>query len=315
MAANTEDLSDSAVSGFHTIDTVRYENFTPQNLDEFNRILLAIKKNGKFNFLTEFREKLESHIANPAGHEFDLTLLEDEIVDQMYVVFTNYGYTGSKFDMLNNIYKDVTVGNDTDINAGISYDKAMSVIYWKKWFDKHELNLGSHMSIRNIFYHKNTVNIHPIVSITDYNKTTGVDISTIWNGYNGLVVFTYDWKNKKTTGNLFSITTENGTVSCNVSTTGVSVVVDGNTLSIPFNKTSTSNTYLFLFDHNHIVFRDANNRKVIDLSDQNNGSNSLTGTGVGIAFTGTCGVNSDGICKFDYYNHSVSETEELFFLN
>lgn len=314
MAANTEDLSDSTVSGFHTIDTVRYEDFTLQNLDEFNRILLSIKKDGKFNFLTEFREKLESHINNPAGHEFDFTLLEDEIVDQLYTLYTGYGYTGSKLDMLSNIYKDVAVGNDTDINAGISYDKAMSVVYWKKWFDKHELNLGSHMSIRSIFYHKNTVNTHPIISINDYNKTEGIDISTTWNGYAGAIVFTYDYRDNKINGNLFSITTENGSVSFDTDTNNVSVSVDGNTLSVPMSTTRTSNTYLFVFDKSHIVFRDANNRKNIELSNTGSSGNSLSGTGVGISFTGTCGSNHNCINRFDYFNHSISETEELFFL-
>lgn len=318
MAANTEDLSDSTVSGFHTIDTRRFEGFTPQNLDEFNRILLSIKKNDKFHFLETFRQQIESHIANPAGHLLSFSLLEDEIVDHLYVMYTDRGYTGSKLDMLENFHKNIEVGNNDDIKAGISFEKAMSTVFWKQWFDEHNDGLGSHMTIRRAFYPVNTVNKVAALSVNDYNPVKELTIDKNWNSSEMTVTFDYDCS-KKVTGSLFDIYFDDDKLMEIVgSDTGVKLIYDDISLALDFPVGIGVNQYLIYFTSDKLVFRDVLNRKVITNAESNSGNTvryPFTGSATSIVFTSTAGDFGSYIPRFSVFPGSIRDSEELFFVN
>jgi hypothetical protein len=318
MAANTEDLSDSTVSGFHTIDTRRFEGFTPQNLDEFNRILLSIKKNDKFNFLESFRQQIESHIANPAGHRLAFNLLEDEIVEQLYTLYTNSGYTGTKLDMLQSVYKNITVGDSDDVKAGIAFDKAMHVVFWKQWFDKHNDGLDSHMTIRKAFYPVNTVNKVAAVNINDYNPTKEVTFDKNWNSSEMTINFTYDFSTK-VNGELFMIIFDNDTsMEITGSDTGVTVTYEDYSATIDFPENLTIDKYLIYFDNEKLVFRDALTRKIISSSDSTDSSDAvriIDGTATSITFASTAGDFGSSIPWFSAFAGSIRESEELFYVN
>lgn len=318
MAANTEDLSDSTVSGFHTIDTRRFEGFTPQNLDEFNRILLSIKKNDKFHFLETFRQQIESHIANPAGHRLAFNLLEDEIVEQLYTLYTNFGYTGTKLDMLQSVYKDIVVGDSDDVKAGIAFDKAMHTVFWKQWFEKHDTGLGSHMTIRKAFYPVNTVNKVAAVNINDYNPTKEVTFDKNWNSSEMTINFTYDYSTK-VNGTLFMIIFDDDTsMEVTGNDTGVTVTYEDYSATINFPDNLTTDKFLIYFTNNKLVFRDVLTRKVISGSDSTDVSDDvhlIPGTATSITFASTAGDFGSYIPWFSTFAGSIRESEELYYVN
>ena len=318
MAANTEDLSDSTVSGFHTIDTRRFEGFTPQNLDEFNRILLSIKKNDKFHFLETFRQQIESHIANPAGHRLAFNLLEDEIVEQLYTLYTNFGYTGTKLDMLQSVYKDVTVGDSDDVKAGIAFDKAMHTVFWKQWFDSHNDGLGSHMTIRKAFYPISTVNKVAIANINDYNPTDEIIFKENWNSSEMTINFMYDYKTK-VNGTLFMIIFDDDTsLEVTGNDTGVTITYENYSATIEFPDKLTADKFLIYFTNNKLVFRDVLTRKVISSSDSGNVNSDvciIPGAATSITFASAAGNFGSYIPWFSTFAGSISESEELYYVN
>ena len=139
--------ADSKVTGFGVITTAGYEGFTERILSEFERILNKLSDSDKAHTVTDFYTKLYKHLQNPAGHDISWINYKKDLISQLYRIYRELHYTGSSKDMIKSTIKNIEIGTDKDVSAGISDTKGMNVVQWKPIFDKHLESMAAHYRI------------------------------------------------------------------------------------------------------------------------------------------------------------------------
>lgn len=160
------DLTDSKVTGFGMITTGRYEGFTERILSEFERILNKLSDSDKVHTVIDFYTKLQKHLQDPAGHDISWINYKQDLISQLYRIYRELHYTGTTKDMLNAVIKDIEVGTDKDVSAGISTTKGMTAVQWKPIFQKHLESMAAHYRIYQTLNPDNAFRARPAYYIS-----------------------------------------------------------------------------------------------------------------------------------------------------
>lgn len=226
---------DSKVSGFNTISTYRFEEFTDRNLSELERVLISLRSSKDFQNISQFYTKLQEHLKSTSPHSINTSSYTDTFIDQLYAVYRKYGGTSKRENMLLEVEKNIPIATNSDVTAGINDNKAVSAVQFKRMFDEHKNNLNAHVKLRDailldhIFTGCATLHLSSIFS-TDSNT---IDVTDIWNSTEGTLVL----KNKiRANGTLFTVNDNSNQLIAVTHQDGIITIdINGNTtdLAIP----------------------------------------------------------------------------------
>lgn len=307
------------VSGFRGMYTVRYERFTSRNIDEFNRILLAIEQGDKYKSVNNLYEGIEEHINNSLPHPIKLD--KDEILSVFYDMYLSLGNEGTIADMVDRIDKKLSIATPSELAAGLSYTKTVSVNVLKEYWKTHLTKLSAHMPIRDTISHNACVNVMPIFffDIQNWNTELSYSLENMWNTDGMTIVF----KCGTTLGELFHIEFKNHILTFNVNSDNVNVMFDGYQLTQIDNTLLDIDTYVFSYSPKKVVLRNATQRDEVETVVY--ADNELPGY-IGrewvlpsspkfLVFNDNIGSANSNLREFGMYNFQVKKNEELFFIN
>lgn len=137
----------TAVSGFHTLDTTQYLGFTEKFISTFEEILTNFTQLPKTQAILSFYDTLTQHIRDPQAHDLDLSAISGELVKQLYRAYRDNGFTGSITDMLLGIIKTIEIATIEESKLGVDVTKAINVPDWQAIYQQHQTNRRAHRHI------------------------------------------------------------------------------------------------------------------------------------------------------------------------
>lgn len=141
----------SVVTGFYKYDTRKFRDFTPEHLSMLERIVLKYRNKEPLSLLMKFYPQLEQHLNDTNPHDFQVAPFAQELLDQLYTIYQQQGYTGSVTDMLEAILKNISIANvDTIFHTASRYE-AINAPGWKKLMDAHKEKQYAHDDIFESF--------------------------------------------------------------------------------------------------------------------------------------------------------------------
>lgn len=159
--AEATTIQDSSISHFHSISTVEYSGFTSQNMSDFERIIMAYTKMPKTQAMMTFYDRLQRHIADAKAHNLDIDDLQDSLITQLYYIYRNLGFTGTREDMIVAMIKTIEVGTIDQCLAGVNPIAGVTVPGWLTMCSKHENDPKAHDSFFNSLLPNDALNEDP----------------------------------------------------------------------------------------------------------------------------------------------------------
>lgn len=300
----------SRMSGFNTLSTLRFENFTERNLSELERILISLRDSADYQNITNFYFKLSEHLTNTAAHQIDISQYSDIIIDKLYETYRRYGGTASRSEILLQIEKDIPVATNADIAAGINDSKAVTAKQFKNVFNRHVDNLNAHEKLRNAIM---VEDVYPgyatlyLSSLFRHDLNT-VDVTDIWNNSEGTLIL----RNKiREPGLIFAMKQGNAVVmSFTVDAENNIVVTIGQeTLTIPIATGLIKDCIVVTYTLNEILVADAT--EVISIPRQHDLNITTLELPNGISDT----LTGNDLYNLVYYPLSATRSEVRFLLN
>lgn len=187
------------VSGFHSIDVIRYDGFTERMLSDLEVIITNFYNLPKVQAMIQFYDDLSNHLFNsPGAHDIDITPWSPELIQQLYRTYRSSGFVGTKQDMLSSIAKFIEIGSMEDYIAGFSDKKAVNVLGWQYLFKKHSADKHAHKSIFEIIQPNAVLNREPGFYFShlfgdqfQIFQTDGGYTITSWNQNSGTLYFDF----------------------------------------------------------------------------------------------------------------------------
>lgn len=311
-----DNLNEDIISGFSDYNSCRFEGFTERNLVDFLNILDNIQKTEKYEKMSKLYEALQSHLlATNDAHIFSLSEMKDDVIGTLYRLFRKHGYKGSVKDMLFAVVKTIEVGDDNDVAAGMSKEKAETAVAFNKVLVEHYNKDYAHRNISDSITPSICVNRYPYL-IIDNNSDKTINIYNIDNLLNcGIILFEYWFNHKPNQGELFRIGFKQGSLIFTATTSGIDVSLNSNVvLHLAYPDNLKINKYLFSFDKNGITLRDEINSIHNSNTVLSDGNNIVLPTNV-LPIGGGSRSRSDGINKIYVYDYNLSDEEKTYLLN
>ena len=154
-------IDDSTVSNFHSITTVEYSGFTSQNMSDFERIIMAYTKMPKTQAMMTFYDRLRNHISDARAHNLNIDGISDSLITQLYYIYRNLGFTGTRADMIVAMIKTIEVGTIDQCLAGVNPKKAVTVPGWQAMFNEHETDVKAHAAFFDSLLPNDALNEDP----------------------------------------------------------------------------------------------------------------------------------------------------------
>ena len=158
---DTTNIDDSTVSNFHSITTVEYSGFTSQNMSDFERIITAYTKMPKTQAMMTFYDRLRNHISDARAHNLNIDDISDSLITQLYYIYRNLGFTGTRADMIVAMIKTIEVGTVDQCLAGVNPKKAVTVPGWQAVFNEHETDVKAHAAFFDSLLPNDALNEDP----------------------------------------------------------------------------------------------------------------------------------------------------------
>lgn len=195
MTDNTE----AEVSGFNSIDAIRYVGFNDRFISTFEEILTNFSNMQRTQDIINFTSKLRQHINNNNAHDLQLDDVSSTLIDQLYEMYRQYGYTGTTGDMLDALLKQVDIGTLEEVILGVSQTKAITAPCWQVLADRHNANVRSHKHIFETLQPGDAFNVTPQLFLNYYlrqiDETFRGDTVTLseWNPHEGTIYFKFGY--------------------------------------------------------------------------------------------------------------------------
>ena len=328
------------VSGFYSIETVRYQGFNEQLLSELERIVYAFYQKPKVQALMNFYDDLHNHIFNsPSAHNLDIAQFAPELIQQLYKTFRERGFHGSVYDMLMAIAKFIDIGSLNDIKLGTSRVKAVNAIGWKYIFQKHATNKKAHPPRFEVFQPDASFNVYPSWGFNHLFKEQ-FDIFTeegytlpAWNLREGTQTFEFSYSllQEWETFHLFSLSNPNGDVTCslqkmNTKTSLGNILVEWKnadkyttlfSIPLPIEPIGV-NRVVLAYNNSILIYRDIHTiNQFVFTSDIPNPLTSKNLSPIALMLGAPLQQKAAPIAMRDiaYYHTKATEQEQVFFLN
>ncbi len=323
------------ISGFHTIATRKPINFNEINTSELERILNSFILSPEFITIKKFFENLDYHLTDTAPFHINMQNYKNDLVEQLFQIYIQAGYSGEYKDMLNSIVKDIDVASNEIARIGVSTTQAMTAQQFKNFFKKHVESIGSHYHLFQPFRIKANWNLMPLIHFTsdykeDYNPyiEDGYTV-TEWNPTSGTIIIDFKYitdlpkeilvfhfEDPVIRDNI--LTTESGVITFRtVPYEQVMYIADkvhnksANTTAIPmtFDTRYGSDRLIISYDLNQTFIRTLTNNVISEFNLFHHNITSLE-------FKQELGgEGQSSINEFAYYNVAADETEAVFLLN
>jgi hypothetical protein len=301
-----EKLDDSIISNFVAVDHHQFSDFTPENLDEFNRILKSLLTNRIQPFADVIRA-VHDHLNDRVGHPSVLKEHYAEIIDDIYQTYLEVGGTGTVADMLSCLDKsDVKVGTPEDVAAGISTSKTTSAVAWKRLFDEHLNDSNAHEELLNSIDIPKPFKSFPSLVFNDMVPLASgsvVDLAPVWNEDGTTIAFNVAISDY--TGDLFELEFGDKTLK---------LTCDENTVSVIANRTFLTSVprvigpYLLKLNETNVYLVNSSTRAEVDYPSRYDEPSTFTlATAIGgrssiiadfILYSQMCPIDSE-----DYFFH------------
>ena len=114
------------VSNFSEISTYKYDRFNEMVLSQLEQIIINFTNLPRVQALIQFYDTVDKHIFHePKAHGFSINPYKSELINQLYQVYLNFGYTGDVKQMLFSFIKNIEIATHEDINYGWDKTKAL----------------------------------------------------------------------------------------------------------------------------------------------------------------------------------------------
>lgn len=312
------------VSNFSEISSYKYDKFNEMVLSQLEQIIINFTNLPRVQALIQFYDTVNNHIFHePKAHGFSINPYKSELINQLYQVYLNFGYTGDPKQMLFSFIKNIEIATHEDINYGWDKTKALPLSGWNTLFKKHDDNPKAHQELYDLFNQYGVKFLEPYF----YFNYCGLDNDVLfnqndftidkWNQNRGTLYCEFNLSKSNITDNvltLFRLKALDKEIKFEVQ------VIDGK-LYLAFN--SGSNIYLLkspietkgldrfiiTYDENMCEFRNLIDHKVIKDFDFNHFNPFVMHGDLNISH------NDTAIRELAYYPVVTRSNDQLFFLN
>lgn len=317
------------VTGFHSIDSIRFEGFTEQLLSEFERVIASFYQQPTMQAMATFHDDLRAHIyCTSRCHSIDLSPFAPELIKQLFRAYRDAGFKGTVTDMFLSIVKLIEIGSHDDVLAGISQHHALNILGWQYLFNAHRCDKQAHSRIFDLIQPHDALNREPVFHFDaclpeyyDVYKEHGYTIPG-WNRLSGTLFFDFLYDNTSADESkvveLFSINFLTYKLWFDVN---YSKSVKGhlqirreqnNTftllteIELPF-EGHGYDRFLLSFVHDELLIRDL--LKTVRIK------NFFVGSPLSLHLEAPLGHTGTAMREISYYRTATSPDEQLFFLN
>ena len=296
-------MTDSKITGFDTLSTLRFEGFTERNISELEQILLNLAKSESVQCIKDFYINLHNHIKANKGHDLDISGYETEFIYQLYEVYRRYGNTGSIKDMPLHVEKNVPIATNRDVDAGFNDTKAVTAKQFNSMFQKHLDNPEAHHPIYDALVPDATFTGTPTISLMRYiNPNTEVDVTDMWCTSGGTIVIKYTCN----TAEECNILTLSGNKNIRLFTENnkLFIDIDSTITELPRYEGLTKDTLVISYKNNKLTI--ATTKEITEIT-----LNSI----LDISTVNPYMENTKPTHRFIYYPQSATADEIRFLLN
>lgn len=314
--------TDAKVSGFSEVSGYKYDGFNEHVMSELEQILIKFSGLPKTQALIRFYDDVQHHLfEDPTAHGFSVVPFANQLIQQLYQVYLNYGYTGSVADMLFSFTKSLEVATHTDVISSWNREKALQSCEWNYLFNEHNSDPKAHPELYTLFNQKAPVNLEPnfyfSYFVTDNDSLLSNDGYTLtnWNTNQGTlyVEFKYDVSTGAVDQKYIEIKDTNKSIEIGVKIVSGTAYTYVKTpskellLKSPF-KNSGLDRLVLTYDYDSITARN-----MLETKSTQNTLNTfipiVMKTYVPMEKSETC------IHEISYYPKTIASSEQLFFLN
>lgn len=208
-------MAGEKVTGFQSITPNRHVGWNDKLISEFERIIRNFYKLPFVQALTKFHDDLYRHIHfSPDGHQIDISPWIDELLGNLYVIYRDWGYPGTRKDMLKAIYKELPIGTPTDIKEAYRSDLAITAQGWQEYFDKHKQSLTVHQNLHLELQPCDPPDTQPSLYFSNqfpqYVPNDPIPFET-WKDTEGAIVYDFHYdllQGQEQSGRIFSLTSD-----------------------------------------------------------------------------------------------------------
>ena len=166
------------VSNFSEISTYKYDRFNEMVLSQLEQIIINFTNLPRVQALIQFYDTVDKHIFHePKAHGFSINPYKSELINQLYQVYLNFGYTGDVKQMLFSFIKNIEIATHEDINYGWDKTKALPLSGWNTLFKKHDENPKAHQELYDLFNQYGVKCLEPYF----YFNYCGLDNDVLFN--------------------------------------------------------------------------------------------------------------------------------------
>jgi hypothetical protein len=299
----------SKVTGFNTLSTLRFENFTERNLSEIERILLSLRESDDFQTIKNFYINLKTHLNDTAPHPFDITPYKGNIINQLYEIYRRYGGTATKEEMLLQIEKEIPIASSSDIIAGINDSKAVTAKQFKPVFESHTNNLQAHERLHNALMPTTVFTGVPTLYLSTLFIPTSndIDITDIWNTSAGTIVLR---NNFRTPGSIFKLMNNRTTIlEISIDSTNIVISINQAVTTMPLAEGLVKDVIVISYSNKSIIIADCVNVVTIPYNQLLHASSFILPNGISNDTTG------NDLYELTYYPTAANADEIRFLLN
>ena len=168
----------SRVTSFSEISPYKYDGFNENILSQLVQIVVNFTNLPRVQALIQFYDTVNNHIFHePKAHNFSITPYKSELLNQLYQVYLNFGYTGDIKQMLFSFIKNIEIASHEDINFGWNKTKALNLQGWNTLFQKHDSNPKAHQELYDLFNQYGVKTLEPYF----YFNCCGLDNNNLFN--------------------------------------------------------------------------------------------------------------------------------------
>lgn len=167
----------SSITGFSDFSNYDFRGWNNISIRNLEILISALKNDKNTESVSNFISNLEKHLDTIKAHNLDITKYTDTLIENLYHLYREGGFSGSKQDMLLGFVKEVDIANSKDVDTGLSHSKIVTTYDWNRIFDKHQTNDLSHANLFKVYHPDNCFNSEVGFSLQTINKE-------LWkNGY------------------------------------------------------------------------------------------------------------------------------------
>ena len=314
--------TDASVSGFSEISGYKYDGFNEHVMSELEQILMKFTGLPKTQSLIRFYDSVQHHLfEDPTAHGFSIVPFAEQLVQQLYQVYLNHGYTGSVKDMLFSFTKSMEVATHTDVISSWNREKALTLAEWNYLFQEHDSDPEAHPDLYELFNQKAPVNLEPnfyfSYFVTDNSSLLSNDGYTLtsWNTHQGTLYaeLRYDVATGEVDQKYIEVKDTNKSIVIGVK------VVSGTAYT--YVKTPTKELLMKAPFKNKgldrvVLTYDASTITARNLLETKSTKNNITAFAPIVMRTYVPMENGDTcLHEISYYPKTISSSEQLFFLN